>query len=232
LNDSGLFQLNFNDERYLPFEFSGAISSWYLQMPRQLMQFDYNSISDLIIQLRYTSRDGGAALQAVAQANLQTRLTSTLTTPGLGLFRVFSAKRDFPTQWYTFLNSPAAGGIQQLDLDITERFPYFARNPGMTIAINQVAILADSSLGTINLGLEDPASQVVTAGLSQAKDPKGEFGSLLYASQVFGMSKPAPGLWEITYSAVNNPSNPPLLSKDTINDLIVIFYYNLQKSGN
>jgi hypothetical protein len=232
VNDNGLFQLNFNDERYLPFEFSGAISSWYIQMPSQFMQFDYNSISDLIIQLRYTSRDGGAGLQAAAQANLQSKLTSSLTTPGLGLFRVFSAKRDFPTQWYKFLNSPNANGTQELDLAITERFPYFTKNPGMTIAINQLAILADSSLSTINLGLEDPTQHVVTAALSQAKDPAGEFGSLLYASQVFGMNKPAPGTWEITYSAANNASNPPQLSKDTINDLIIVFYYKLQKSSN
>lgn len=232
LNDNGLFQLNFNDERYLPFEFSGAISSWYIQMPRDFMQYDYDSISDLIFQVRYTARDGGALLQAAAQANLQSKLTSSLTTPGLGLFRVFSAKRDFPTQWYKFLNAPNANGTQELDLDITERFPYFTKNPGMTIAINQLVILADSSLSTINLGLEDPDQHSVTAALSQTRDPDGEFGSLLYASQVFGMNKPAPGVWEITYAAANNASNPPQLSKNSINDLILVFYYNLQKSNN
>jgi hypothetical protein len=27
-NDSRMFQLSFNDERYLPFEFHGAVSRW------------------------------------------------------------------------------------------------------------------------------------------------------------------------------------------------------------
>ena len=31
-NDSGLFELNFNDERYLPFEGAGAISRWKLKL--------------------------------------------------------------------------------------------------------------------------------------------------------------------------------------------------------
>ncbi|MBK9227461.1 MAG: hypothetical protein IPL67_10515 [Ignavibacteria bacterium] len=33
-NDSGVFELNFRDERYLPFENTGAISSWRLELPR------------------------------------------------------------------------------------------------------------------------------------------------------------------------------------------------------
>lgn len=32
-NDSGLFELNFRDERYLPFEGAGAISSWEFELP-------------------------------------------------------------------------------------------------------------------------------------------------------------------------------------------------------
>ena len=33
INDSGLFQLNFNDERYLPFEGTGVESTWKLAFP-------------------------------------------------------------------------------------------------------------------------------------------------------------------------------------------------------
>src|SRR5262249_33195360 len=38
-NDSGLFEPNLRDERYLPFEGSGAISSWRLEMPSEIRQF-------------------------------------------------------------------------------------------------------------------------------------------------------------------------------------------------
>ena len=33
-NDSGLFELNFRDERYLPFEGAGAVSEWRIELPR------------------------------------------------------------------------------------------------------------------------------------------------------------------------------------------------------
>ena len=33
VNDNGMFELNFRDERYLPFEGTGAVSNWESQMP-------------------------------------------------------------------------------------------------------------------------------------------------------------------------------------------------------
>jgi hypothetical protein len=52
-----LFETNLCDERYLPFELSGAVSQW--RLPADVRQFDYNTISDAILHLRYTARDGG-----------------------------------------------------------------------------------------------------------------------------------------------------------------------------
>lgn len=60
LNDSGLFQMDFNDERYLPFEGTGVESTWRLSFPgykpgdtstptRKLL----DSLDDVIIQIRY-----------------------------------------------------------------------------------------------------------------------------------------------------------------------------------
>jgi hypothetical protein len=56
-NDSGMFELNFRDERYLPFEGAGAVSQWTLELPREFRQFDYSSISDVIITISYTARE-------------------------------------------------------------------------------------------------------------------------------------------------------------------------------
>lgn len=67
LNDSGLFQLNFNDERYLPFEGTGAISSWRLDMPMAENPLDFDSITDVIIRMQYTALDGGAAFRKVVK---------------------------------------------------------------------------------------------------------------------------------------------------------------------
>jgi len=68
-NDSGMFELNFRDERYLPFEGCGAISDWRLQLPDLPVEkrpFNYSTISDVIVHLKYTARDGGVSLKEAA----------------------------------------------------------------------------------------------------------------------------------------------------------------------
>ncbi|WP_424101162.1 LamG-like jellyroll fold domain-containing protein [Moorena producens] len=63
VNDSGMFVLNFQDERYLPFEGTGAISDWILKMPKANNSFDFESITDVIITLRYTAMpEGGSTI--------------------------------------------------------------------------------------------------------------------------------------------------------------------------
>ena len=49
--DSGMFELNFRDERYLPFEGAGAVSRWRLELPAPLPQFDYGSIADVLLHV-------------------------------------------------------------------------------------------------------------------------------------------------------------------------------------
>lgn len=58
IDDSGLFNLNFQDERYLPFEFTGLISEWTLELanttPEQKAMLA--SITDIIVHILYTAR--------------------------------------------------------------------------------------------------------------------------------------------------------------------------------
>src|SRR5262249_49322465 len=49
VNDSGMFETNLRDERFLPFEGAGAISTWTLTLPQKLRTFDYMTISDVIV---------------------------------------------------------------------------------------------------------------------------------------------------------------------------------------
>src|SRR5205085_2883746 len=67
-NDSGMFEVNFRDERYLPFEGAGVISMWRIDMPRDCNAFDFETISDVILRINYTAREGGASLQKAARA--------------------------------------------------------------------------------------------------------------------------------------------------------------------
>lgn len=60
LDDSGTFQLDFQDEHYLPFERTGALSTWKLSLLKAANRnLDFSSISDVVIHLRYTALYGG-----------------------------------------------------------------------------------------------------------------------------------------------------------------------------
>ncbi len=129
-NDSGLFELNFRDERYLPFEGAGAISEWRLELSgkwgeHDFSQFDFDTIADVVLHLRYTARDGGDVLSDTAIANLQTGLNSLVEASGEeGLFRTFSLRHEFAEAWQQFQR--AADAPLRIEL-MQERFPFFAR---------------------------------------------------------------------------------------------------------
>lgn len=55
--DDGLFVFDFNDERYLPFEGTGAISRWLLHFPNHTQQQAMlDSLTDIIVQVQYTAK--------------------------------------------------------------------------------------------------------------------------------------------------------------------------------
>ncbi|HEU5271722.1 MAG TPA: hypothetical protein VFU36_17485, partial [Jatrophihabitans sp.] len=91
-NDSGLFELSFHDERYLPFEFAGAVSRWRIELPPETNFFDFDGLSDVVLHLNYTAREGGEALAVAAAEEARCRL------PGDGL-RLFDLRRDLPAAW-------------------------------------------------------------------------------------------------------------------------------------
>jgi receptor-binding and translocation channel-forming TcA subunit of Tc toxin/ABC toxin-like protein/neuraminidase-like protein len=127
-NDSGMFELAFRDERYLPFEGLGAISRWHLSMPRENNAFDPESLQ-LVMHLRYTARDGGSQLRAKASAAAAASMNS-----GVALL---SGRHDFPDQWHLFLHPN--GVDQTLLLPMRrEHFPLDSR--GRTPRVTNVAI--------------------------------------------------------------------------------------------
>jgi hypothetical protein len=132
--DSGLFETNLRDERYLPFEGAGAESTWKLELPSDFKQFDYNTISDVILHLRYTSREGGAQLKSESISHIKTDIVKD--EKASGMIRSFSLKHDFPTEWYKFISS-------REDLKIVVKkdyFPYISM--GFKITISKVELFA------------------------------------------------------------------------------------------
>lgn len=219
-NDNGLFEMNFRDERYLPFEGAGAISQWHLKLPAAVKQFDYSTISDVVMHLKYTSRDGGDMLLSDATKSLNTKINTMLVAlKDTGLMRVFSARHEFPTQWYAFLNPASASDDQVLNLNIgKDRFPYFA-SVAPNLKIRSVELVADSSLASIN-GIQVTPTPLNTLPLNMTAD--GYYNTMLRLILDYSASKKDPGTWKVTNVAAN-----PRLTSDQINDLIIIIHYEI-----
>ena len=133
-NDSGMFELNFRDERYLPFEYQGAVSRWRFELPPESNYFDLDTVTDVVLHLNYTAREGGEVLRAAAAADARRRL------PGDGL-RVFDVRHDFPDAWLASwrpaADEPEAVGERRnrsLRLGLTPAmFPFVPGKPVRTV---------------------------------------------------------------------------------------------------
>jgi hypothetical protein len=146
-NDSGLFETNLRDERYLPFEMCGAISDWQLDLPSDVREFDYSTIADVILHLRYMARPGGGMLENGAIANLTDSIQQAQAN---GSVRLFSVRNEFPSEWAKFTNTTIDRAHPFADLALTfrpEHYPFWSR--GRLEAIRRVEILARSSKATI-----------------------------------------------------------------------------------
>jgi hypothetical protein len=148
-NDSGLFQLNFQDERYLPFEFLGAVSRWRIELPPENNYFELDTLSDLVLNLDYTAREGGDLLRRAA------REAAAHYLPGDG-WCFFDVRHEFPDAWQLFRDSfRMKRSPRQLRLGFDRKmFPFI---PGYRdIRVTGLALLFETPED------EAPASHIVT----------------------------------------------------------------------
>ncbi|KAH7089297.1 hypothetical protein FB567DRAFT_578970 [Paraphoma chrysanthemicola] len=134
-NDGGVFELNFKDDRYVPFEGAGAVSRWQLQLPTHFRSWDYGSLADIVFTMRYTSREGGERLTSTASGAVKTFIESVEAAGrNQGLFAVFDLRSEFATEWARAANPPTPddaiqGRTMQLK-NLQDRLPVFTRPKG------------------------------------------------------------------------------------------------------
>jgi hypothetical protein len=134
-NDAGVFELNFRDERYLPFEGAGAVSEWSLELPSKIRMFDYGSISDVVINLSYLVRYDGTLAD---ENHILDALKDYSQQLQNGLFRLVSLRHEFPDAFAQLLNPPA-GQPQQTTFTLESRhFPAWL--DGMALQSAQVVV--------------------------------------------------------------------------------------------
>ncbi|KAF2867057.1 hypothetical protein BDV95DRAFT_610941 [Massariosphaeria phaeospora] len=134
--DTGVFQLDFNDDKYMPFEGAGTISSWKVHFPSfALNKIDFSSISDVIMHLRYTSRDGGEALKTAAQNSVKEFLQTIQALDKDGSFGLLDLKHDYPMEWHRLVTGSFSGDTVRLQLqNVKERLPFYTKAHPMRIS--------------------------------------------------------------------------------------------------
>lgn len=128
-NDAGMFELNFRDERLLPFEGTGVVTRWRIELPTKVRQFDYDTISDVVFHVNYTALEGGAVFRQARENALQKALESLVEINTMkGLASAFSLRHDFSSDWHRLRQG------QEVSLTISrDRLPYFTSVLDITI---------------------------------------------------------------------------------------------------
>lgn len=197
-NDAGLFELNFRDDRYLPFEGAGVISSWRLDLPLETNLFDRQTLTDVVLHLRFVARDGGDTLRTLALAGVR----SPKRTANLFV----SAKQAFETAWQAFLypNDGPGDTDQSLSLDLSASLLPLAL-PGRTsriidirAALKLASGIADQYDDTLKLVLTPPGTASAASGTLVRDTAVGGLPQALYPD-ANGFQPPAkPGSWTLT----------------------------------
>ena len=218
-NDAGVFEFSFRDERYMPFEGMGAISTWKLSLPMTVQSFDYRTISDVILRINYTALYDSDLRDNIEQDELYVQFQAAMPV------RIFSLRHDFPTAWSQFMNS-MPNTSQRCELKISlkaEHFPYWAssfigRGTLETSVLVDSSVLDDSlppdTISIYKLGTL-PSSSLEPEVLDNVKKPGPDqvyYGGVLAATQPVT----AYGDWKVWFKS---------LDRDKMRDLWLVMHF-------
>jgi hypothetical protein len=244
-DDSGVFELSFRDERYLPFEGAGAVSEWSLELfsdpasnnpdpdnpdfGRPLRQFDYGSISDAILHVKYTAREDAGVFKNGAVAHLRDYFSQAETTHSL---QMFNLRQEFPSQWQRFLHptNPANGNIFELEL-ASKLFPI--RDAGKTLKINTIWLLARcTDAGSYTIVLAPPLDGADTLMLVRSN----QYGGLHFNTKDVAVEEiefvptnpPVKWKLQMTRPGGGNLTEDAVTGTMEVEDLILVLGYEWQ----
>ncbi len=200
-NDSGLFELNFGDERYLPFENAGVISKWKLRFPAHYNNFDISTVSDIIMHINYTALYDQSLVSPATKA-----IADILPTYGVLLL---SPKQDFPDSWSQINPDQPA-----ISIGITSEYlPFLSRGIASTLAVNKISVVLTSYIDKINPNITitlDPISEEISPTITLLKKQNGgssetipENGNIyLYEGEINLTARKIIGNWNIHFNNI------------------------------
>ena len=191
------------DDRYEPYEGAGAISRWRISLPQDTNSFVPDSLTDLVLTVQYTARDGGSATQQAAR----NEVVAPLRRRGV---RLLSARSDFPDAFMRYQSDPGAGA-RSLTLPLTERLLPATADPDSHIVEVTLLVLSTGQPSSVTVGVTPPQGGVLSVPL--AAEPR--LGGAL--TGIVPMTGPQP-LGALTVT-VAEPAELPLV------DLFLLLTY-------
>ena len=172
-NDAGVFELNFRDERLLPFEGAGADSSWRLSLPKSFRQFDYQTINDVIIHISYTAEQDDVLRGKIEDLTgaIEGSIEKYLKDPTNHLERVFSLRQEFSNELHNILHSPTG---QAVVIKIEDRhFPIFIKNKNLRIDKAKLVLVPRKGQSVANFDISiNPTSTNPNSQTGFSTDPQ------------------------------------------------------------
>ena len=221
--------MNLRDERWLPFEGQGAISTWNLVLDPRDNNFDFTTITDVIMHVRYTARGGG---DQTAANNVRAQLK-----PSNPRTILVSVRNTFPDQLYTFFNPTTGATAQTLTLPLTTNvFPYTNLGHG-TPQIQNLAVYLVLSVPATNNGFNadftgapNPIQLTPVAGQTTAGEPP----NALTTSVAYAPSLAAPQTLTMTVPVANIPAKlsttvngQDVLDPTKVEDVLLVITYSI-----
>jgi hypothetical protein len=217
---TGTWEPSLRDERRLPFEGRGAISWWRLELPAEFRPFDYDTISDVILHIRYSARDGGQQLRNAAAGAASGQLGDPEQTPQALLV---SLRHEFPSQWAR-LGAPGDGTRSETITIARDRFPYLVAGRTSPITVTHVDMF-----GAAHGDAGQPAlPSLAIGGTAIALQDQADIGTVAHRrSDPLDWTVPAastdPGaVWKVTASAA---------TLQALRDVILVATYKVGSPG-
>ncbi|MCC6528351.1 MAG: hypothetical protein IT373_37245, partial [Polyangiaceae bacterium] len=121
-NDHGHFELSFRDEKLLPFEGAGAASRFRIELPQAQNRFDIRSLSDVVLTVQYTAREGGGVLKTAVRRHLD-------ETFGPRASRLVAVRSELIEAWTAFEesavnNEAETESYQTVTVSLSGRIPF------------------------------------------------------------------------------------------------------------
>ncbi len=215
--DPGVFHLRFDDDRYLPFEGAGAISTWRLELPQADNAAALDEVIDVVLTLAYTARPGGAALEAVARGEREKGLARGGIKPEPQ--HLISVKRDFPALWKRLGEAPAGQEVEAPLPLLPETFS--GRYRGLDLRVERVTVFAlgrgELSADALKLRLDPPKGSGTPAG---GWGPPWARSRIMRATAE--VSGPA-GAWKLAMTATGGKIT------ELLDDLVLVFDLRARK---